>query len=618
MRPIPLSRAKVTDPFWKEWQRVVAEQSLPHQWEKCEETGRLENYRRAARGELGGFEGLAFNDSDLAKWAESAAYAHQIGLGSRVAAQLDEAVKLIVEAQADDGYLDTFYQLMKPDQRWTELASDHEMYCMGHTIEAAVAHAQATGRTELLHAAERMAACVAGVFGPEGRKGSCGHQEIELALCRLSDSTGNSRWRDLSRWMIEERGTRPSPFEEEVMSRDLPARRAKFAAMLNRDGSYHGGYLQDDKPLANQDEPLGHAVRAMYFYCGAHDSYPEGLPAPLESALKSIWRRLIDRRTYITGGIGSSSANEGFTSDYDLPNINAYAETCAGIGLIFWASRMGRILDTTEAADILERALYNAVLSGIGQDGRTFFYDNPLESLGDKERSPWFMCSCCPPNIARLILSLGQYAADEWEGGVSINQLFSTRLSSQGLELEVETRLPWDGAGEIRVLAAPAREMTIRIRAPRWADEPSASHGRIACQPDAKGWITFRQQWKAGDVISLNFLTPVNLVGANSQVHANLGRAAVVRGPLVYCLEEADLNAPVGRFALEGIDGLVNIEGLGTARLGLKVKGALDQPILKAEERRVSPPSRAQAVMVPYYSWANRRKGTMQVWLRRR
>lgn len=622
----PCTKVTLTDPFWSTWQQVVSRESLPHQWKMCEETGRLENFRRAARGEQGTHEGLVFNDSDLYKWAEAAAYAVALDKDSPAGPLLEEAVGLVEGAQLADGYVNTFYQLgtktthygavdgdTLEERRWRQLSSDHEMYCMGHLIEATVAHAEATSSPRFLEVGKKAAGHIASQFGPEKRLGMCGHQEIELALCRLSDHTGSPEWRALGRWMVEKRGRRPSPFEEEVRDMKRLGRSEAYRRFLLAGDVYEGRYLQDDRPLEDHDEPVGHSVRAMYYYCAAHDAYPEGVPDKLQGALKSIWRRLIDRRTYITGGIGSSAENEGFTKDYDLPNLKAYAETCAGIGLIFWARRMALMTGTSEPIDVLERVLYNAVLSGISLDGKAFFYENPLESRGGHLRQPWFGCACCPPNIARLILSLGSYVASESADSVAINLPIGSVIRAAGMELQVASGWPFGGSGEVRVVSAPDEPRTLRIRVPGWAAGAKVLSHRSAWPQGEDGYASCTRTWKAGDTITFDFGLKTRLASSAPEVVDNHGRVAVERGPIVYCMEEADLGAPVSRFRLEEVKGEAGDSDQALLASGSVETGAGSGPWPTYDPSAVK---RTEARLIPYFSWANRTPGSMAVWLR--
>ncbi|HVL40176.1 MAG TPA: beta-L-arabinofuranosidase domain-containing protein, partial [Fimbriimonadaceae bacterium] len=339
MRPLPLDRIRMTDSFWGTWQRTLRERTLRAQWEQILQTGRLENFLRAGRGESGGFEGLYFNDSDVYKWIEACAYALTIGPDPEIEEMMAQAVSAVAGAQEPSGYLNTFFQLMHPDLKWRNLGTMHEMYCGGHLIEAAVAHHQATGSRSLLDVATRFADHVMTVFGPGKRRGYCGHQEIELALVRLADHLDEPKYAEFARWMIEERGRRPSIIEAELKDEEAMKLSPWAPQFLLKDGHYRGDYAQDHAPVREHTEVVGHAVRAMYFYAAATELAPPDDQA-LGEALQTVWSNLTRKRMYLTGGIGPSAKNEGFTGDYDLPNTSAYAETCAAIGLAMWGRRL--------------------------------------------------------------------------------------------------------------------------------------------------------------------------------------------------------------------------------------------------------------------------------------
>lgn len=624
-RPLPLAGVKITDPFWSYWQRTVIQQSLPQQWQMCEETGRIENFRRVARGESAGFEGIYYNDSDVYKWMEAASYALLIDPTSPSKPQLDEAIDLVNQAQDESGYLNTYHQLGRMDEQYESLVCKHEMYCGGHLIEAGVAHQQATGETSLSDAARFYAQHVADTFGPGLRRGWCGHQEIELGLCRLSDLDGNEKWRELARWMTLGRGTRPSPFAEELKSeRGNQLSPTYFERMFNKDGTYNGAYCQDDMPLSGQSLPVGHSVRAMYFYCGAHDCFPYGMPGDLAAAMQRIWRSLIDRRIYVTGGIGSSRHNEGFTDDYDLPNRDAYAETCAGISLLFWASRMNELMGDSEPADVMERVLYNAALSGISLDGQRYFYVNPLERLGSHERQPWYACACCPPNIARLILSLGQYLGRQSEEALTLNLYVGSEIQENGFQWVLDSAMPWEGHASLRLVEGGGRRI-VRLRVPGWADGFEVRlNGHIVPAGVVRGYVEVERDWAPGDMVSADFSMPVILLEANPRVVDGQGKVAALRGPLLHCLEEADLGAPTPSFAIHAgrETEIVDLPGsLSPARQGIRVHGRVHDTSWEGSAlyRRASLRDAwpASATLIPYFAWANRQPGTMQVWMPR-
>ncbi|RYG65862.1 glycoside hydrolase family 127 protein, partial [bacterium] len=354
--------------------------------------------------------GFVFDDSDVYKWAEACAYALATTKNDALRKLLDEAIELVVSAQRPDGYLDTYIQLDHPDDAWRNLNALHEMYCAGHLIEAGVALSENLGDRRLLDVSIRFADHIMSVFGPEGRLGYCGHEEIELALVKLAVHTGEAKYREFARWLVESRGSRPSPFEAELKDPAVVALSPWGGGLL--DGTnYSGEYNQDHAPIREHDAVVGHAVRAMYLYIAAADLADGQDDAALETALQRAWDSLVKRRMYVTGGIGPSRHNEGFTQDYDLPNLSAYSETCAAIGLMLWGQKMLEMTGNAEFAETVERALFNGALAGISLGGDRFFYDNPLESRGGHDRTAWFGCACCPPNIARTIGNLASFVA---------------------------------------------------------------------------------------------------------------------------------------------------------------------------------------------------------------
>ncbi|MCW5939531.1 MAG: glycoside hydrolase family 127 protein [Fimbriimonadaceae bacterium] len=605
----------VRSPFLVARQRAMVETGLPHQWRMCEETGRVENFRRAARRESDGHQGFCYNDSDLYKWAEAAAYAVLTDPSGSVRRELAEFAGLVEAAQLESGYLDTYFQLGRMDQQWKSLTSKHEMYCLGHLIEAGVACASVEPR--LLTAARRAADHVASVFGPQRRLGACGHEEIELAMCALSDCVGNSEYRSLARWMTERRGHRPSPFESEMANPEARELATGYARLVEPHGVYEGSYFQDDRPLAEQTAPVGHAVRAMYQYCGALDADPAAwLPA-----LRLIWNEMIRSRIYVTGGIGSAPGIEGFGPPFDLPNRGAYSETCAAVGLVFWAARMSRATGESRYADWLERALVNAVLSGVSLSGDRYFYDNPLASVGDKERRPWFDCACCPPNLARLLLSVGRYLvwADDRSVTIDVGAEMSFEAWPSGVRTVVEVRSDWPWGGSVSVVVRPERTVwfALRLRVPDWATGVDAGFGSESGL-EVGGWIEVKREWTGGEELQVNFGRRPGWVSADPRVSDTTGKVCLSDGPVVYCLEEADLGAPVSMFHAD-VEGRLAPDPAGSDEVrGLLVTGslALPQPggglySSLSDRHQVAKETR----FVPYFSWANRGLGSMAVWV---
>lgn len=629
MRGLPLRNIRLTDPFWSRWQKTLVEKTLPSEFEQIVETGRLANFTRVAAGESGGFEGYYFNDSDTYKWLEACAYALAARPdldASRVRTQMEEAISAIQSAQEPSGYINTFFQLNHPGLKWRNLNSLHEMYCGGHLIEAGVALFECLGDRRMLDVSIRFADHVAELFGPNARRGYCGHQEIELALVRLSRATGDDRYADLARWMVEERGKRPSPFEAELKDPEALALQPAARHMLADGDSYRGDYCQDHVPIREQTEVVGHAVRAMYFYIAAALLSDGKGDTALEQALERIWANLTERRMYVTGGIGPSASNEGFTRDFDLPNHSAYAETCASIGLVFWAHTMLELTGDTEYADVMERALYNGCLSGISLSGDKFFYTNPLESRGTHQRVPWFSCACCPPNIARLIGNLAHYVAgagdQEFYLHLPVGIDAEVTLGGVKTRITCTSELPW--SGKVRITVSPEKPASFKlaVRVPGWcANVDSELAGASEEAGYELGYMIFDRTWKEGDVLELDFEMEPTWVEADPRVRDDLGRVALTYGPLVYCCEEidagyapqllsVDADAPLeGTWAIE-LEGVVAIEVEGMAEVELFPQG------LYAEvgSTDLQP---AKARFIPYFAWNNRGAGNMQVWFRR-
>ncbi len=614
-------RVMLLDPFWGAWRSAVLDRGLAHQWAQCERTGRLENFRRVAEGRDEPHEGRYYDDSDVYKLLEACAYAFGLEPGHPLRPKVEEFIEVLERAQAPDGYINTFVQLGRPDQRWRNLSDKHEMYCLGHLIEAGVAYWEATGDDRLLRVARKAADHVESVFGPGLRKGYCGHEEIELALARLSDATGEALYRELGAWMVAQRGTRPSPFEEEVRG----ARRAEVGDTPDRvevEGTYDGSYFQDDTPLLHQREPVGHAVRAMYLYCGALDCFGT---TGYAAALEQIWDRLVSSRLYVTGGIGSSAKNEGFTEDFDLPNEGAYAETCAAIGLVMWASRMSRATGSSRYADVMERTLYNAVLSGVSMDATEYFYTNPLASRGGHLRQPWYDCACCPPNLARLLLSLERYAVSVKGDEVTIDLPIAMSLDHEvggvPVRIEVQSEYPWDGKVTLTVTSDAPVRMAIRVRKPefsvRWSAEgPEGTDLRIE-----DGYLVAEGEWRTGDRFEIDLDMPTVWLKSDPRNLDAVGRTALMRGPVLYCLEQADLGFPTPLFAVDpGHEVVVERHEDPRKARTLRVFGYQESPewggraLYEAHTGGLLLPT--SVPFVPYATWANREPGWMEVWVR--
>lgn len=599
----------VTDAFLQPYLDGLLERGIEHQWKMCEETGRIENFRRVARGEQGTFEGSVYNDSDVHKLAEATFYAYSLKSSDKLRSRLETYTHLIEGAIQPDGYLNTYICLNFPDQRYFSLASRHELYCMGHFLEAACA-AKESGLSMLADPATRLVEHLLETFGEGKRKGYCGHQELELALARYAKTFNDPRALELSRWMTDSRGTRPSPFEEEFRDPAKMAVSRGYENLAFKDGTYVGDYFQDGRPLREEVDAVGHSVRAMYQYCGALDGYGS-TDGKLNQALQTIWQNLISKRMYVTGGIGSSGENEGFTFDYDLPNRTAYAETCASIGLCMWAARMGLVFGESHYYDVFERCLLNGVLSGMNMDGDRYFYENPLESRGDRERKPWYTCACCPPNIARFLLSLGRYVWSFDDTSLSLHMMLSGKgqATIQGSELGIDiqgSHLMGEDQ-KIMIESNQAVEFTLRVRIPDWARSAEFMLDGESVEGEMlQGDWCLKRVWPAGkSELAVALTCKPRLVECDPRVLENLGRVCIMQGPVVMCLEGKEFAAQ--EFILN------RQEPIGTHVSGWIEKrgsGSLYREQEPGEMVAVS------AELIPYAQWGNSGIKTMQVWHR--
>lgn len=610
MRAVPMSQVEIRDQFWEPRQQTNRSITVPHLFSELERAGNIPNLRLAAERKREGYQGPVYMDSDLYKAMEAAAYVLQLYPDDPIRQKLDEVIAILERAQTPEGYLNSYFQVVAPERRWTNLRDDHELYCAGHLIEAAVAHYEATGSDRLLKVATRYADYIDSVFGdaPGKRLGYCGHPEIELALFRLYRATGETRYRDLARFFLLNRGKKIFAQEH-----NIPLEQ------------YDGTIWQDNVPLTEHREIVGHAVRAAYLFAGATDLVADTGDERVLQMLLRVWENTISRRTYITGGIGNEARHEGFTRDYELPNRTAYQETCASIALIFWAHRMGLLLEEARFFDALERALYNGALAGIALDGKNFYYVNPLESDGTHHRRPWYACACCPPNIARLIASLGGYLYAQTESDLWVNLYVESRakLSLAGREavLQVRTNYPWDGTIEVQVVEGAPLEFGLHLRIPDWCAQPRLTlNGKPLPLEIQKGYAVVRRLWQPEDRLALELpMTPL-FMEAHPRVEADRWQVAIQRGPLVYCLEEIDQSAPLERMAVDTTSPLRYrwepnlLNGIGVIEGGAVVlddDSAWGNRLYRPLARR----QRATFRAIPYYAWHNRQPCPMRVWM---
>jgi DUF1680 family protein len=607
-RPLPLDRVRIDSGFWADRRAVIRDASLEHGFRMLDEWGNLDNLRIASGSETTKrYRGPVFQDSDVYKWLEAVAYHVPGGIDAEVRRMADEAISLIERAQASDGYLNSYWQIVEPTRRWADIQMGHELYCAGHLIQAAVAWQRFAGDDRLLRVVERFLDYVFSVFGPGKRAATPGHPEIEMALVELYRLTEDRRYLDLAQFFVDQRGH----------------------GILGPNPRFGGSaYYQDRVPVRDAEEVEGHAVRQLYLTTGVADLYLETGEAALFEALLRQWHDMVDRKLYLTGGAGARHQGEAFGQPYELPNDRAYCETCAAIASVMWSWRM--LLATGEAkyADLIERTLFNGFLSGVSLDGLRFFYVNPLLSpgrpevvgRGGHERREWYHVACCPPNVMRLLGSLQQYVATEDDSGVQIHQLMSCTLEASYATLAVKTDYPWDGKVELTVAETQPEPWQLRLRRPGWAAVPHVVCNGSPVERD--GSIVIEQAWKAGDTVVIEFPMPPRLTSAHPRMESTRGAVAIERGPLVYCLEACDhqgvevldvqLDAETqltSQWQPELLRGVVTVHATGSQQPTQEV-------LYRAFDTRPPTPGKTvQLQAVPYYAWANRQPGAMSVWI---
>lgn len=580
---IDFSHVKINDNFWSPRLSKHVSATLPVCIDQIEnQTGRIRNFENAAKGE-GEHSGIFFDDSDVYKALEGMAYSLINNPDPELEKKADEWIDKFAAAQQPDGYINTFYTLTGLDKRWTNM-DKHEMYCAGHMIEAGVAYYQATGKRKLLDVCIRMTDHMMSQFGPGKRHWVPGHEEIELALVKLYQTTQEQKYLDFAYWLLEERGHGHGTMGDE--------------------GKWDPVYYQDIVPVRRLTDISGHAVRCMYLYCGMADVAALKNDTGYIAAIDRLWDDVVHRNMYITGGIGSSHDNEGFTEDYDLPNLDAYCETCASVGMVLWNQRMNQLTGDSKYIDVLERSLYNGALAGISLGGDRFFYVNPLESKGDHHRQEWYGCACCPSQLSRFLPSIGNYIYASSDDALWVNLYIGNtgqiRIGETDILLTQETDYPWDGSVKLTISTSQPLEKEIRLRIPNWCKTYDLSiNGKRINVSEEKGYAVIKD-WKSQDVIALDMDMPVEIVAADPHVKENLGKRAIQRGPLVYCMEEIDNPeyfdqiqlSPSTTFQTAFVSDILN---------GIKT--------IKTNGRAQS------ATFIPYYAWDNRKAGKMRVWI---
>ncbi len=611
------ARVQISDNFWKPKLEKVSLVTIPVCIDQTEvKTPRIQNFEIASGKRTGKFQGIFYDDSDVYKALEAIAYSLKNHPDTALEKRADHWIDLIAASQLQDGYINTYYSLQFPEKRWTDM-SMHEDYNGGHLIEAAVAYYEATGKRKLLDVAIRFADHFDHLFGPGKRDWVTGHQELELALVKLFKVTKEQRYLKLADWLLSERGHKKAVGYTWTDWKDT-------------------AYAQDVKPVKEQKEITGHAVRAMYMYTGAADVAALTGDQDYMQAMKTVWEDVVYRNMYVTGGIGSSGGNEGFSVDYDLPNENAYCETCASVGMVLWNQRMGMLTGESKYVDVLEKSLYNGALDGISLAGNQFFYGNVLASNGRQARRDWFGTACCPANIARLIESLGNYIYGYDEKNIWINLYVGSNTSfsinRQTVELRLETAYPWEGKISVSVNTPSKNRFAIRMRLPGWATGEAVPgdlyhfseknvqpvvllvNGKKGSYQTEKGYMVIDREWEKGDKIELELPMPVQRVVSRPEVKADIERVALQRGPLVYCVEGVDNAGKTMNIVLPPKTVLStvprtllneNVVGIETDATVIAISP--DGSDVKTEKRKIN--------AIPYYTWNNRGSGQMLVWL---
>ncbi len=664
--PISLRNIQVSDPFWKSEMELVRQEVIPYQWAALNDkvegaapsycmrnfkiAGKM-NQEKSQQGDTykepsytyRGFEalpkdpehledmfyGFLFQDSDFSKWIEAVGYSLTQHPDPELEKLADGAIDIVCAAQQEDGYLDTYYIINGKDKIFSNLRDHHELYCFGHLTEGAIAYYEATGKDKLLQAAKRFADYIDNHFGPEEDKckGYPGHEIAEMALVRLYEATGDKKYLDLSSFFVEQRGKRPYYFDQESHTTVKEEDKDKIRY------AYHQAHL----PVREQNEAVGHAVRAVYLYSGMADVARLTDDASLKQACETLWDDIVNKKMYITGGIGGTHVGEAFSYAYDLPNDTAYAETCASIGLMFFARRMLEMEPKSNYADVMELALYNGVLSGMALDGKSFFYVNPLEvnpiACHEDERKAhvkpvrqkWFGCACCPPNVVRLLSSLGAYAYTESEKSLFVHLYIGADITKKVGDKEVAVRmtstLPWESKVSIEV-EAEGTDFVLALRIPDWARGYTLEQSEIFDRTEKDGYLYLEKDWKGVDTIDIDFHMEPVFYEAHTSVREDLDKVALKRGPLVYCLEgvdngcelhllQVDVNDKVEqeRCQIDGVD-VVALKASGYRDKGMNESQGIYRPVTAREKEAVT------LTYVPYFSWANRGENEMQVWTR--
>jgi DUF1680 family protein len=615
--PVSFSQVNITDNFWKPKIDKVATKTLAaciYQTEIA--TGRIRNFEKVSRKKGEKHEGIFYDDSDVFKALEAMGYSLKTHPSIEMEKKCDEWIDKIAAAQQPDGYLNTFYTLNELEKRYTDM-SMHEDYNAGHMIEAGVAYFNATGKRKLLEVCIRWADHFDAIFGPTKRHWVTGHQELELALVKLYKATQNKKYLQLADWLLSERGHQHAKGYTWTDWKDT-------------------AYAQDLVPVKDQKEITGHAVRAMYLYTGAADVATQTGDTAYLKAMRTVWEDVVYRNMYITGGIGSAGSNEGFSKDYDLPNEQAYCETCASVGMVFWNQRMNSLTGNSSYIDVLERSLYNGALDGLSLSGDRFFYGNPLASSGQHQRKEWFGTACCPSNIARLVASLGNYIYATTEKSIYVNLFVgsSTTLSltAGSVTVKMDTNYPWDGKINLHIDPVKKSSFSVYLRIPGWEQGKTFTNGlyefanfkpsnytlkvngvEVATRVES-GYLVVEREWKKGDQILYDLPMQVNRLVSSANLKFDNNRVAIQRGPMVYCVEGADNDNKAWDFI---VPSTVDFEVSDQTILDepIKALSAIVPVMTVSADGNSMQMERKKITAIPYYTWANRGKNEMQVWL---
>ena len=618
IEPVNFSNVTVTDAFWKPKMDLVATKTLAACIYQTEEkTARISNFDKVARKKGEPHEGVFYDDSDVFKAIEAMSYAIKTNKDKNLEAKADEWIAKIAAAQLEDGYLNTYYTLSGLEKRWTDM-SMHEDYNAGHMIEAAVAYYDATGKRKFLDVVIKWANYFDSIFGPGKRDWVTGHQELELALVKLYRVTTDKKYLNLADWLLSERGKKLAKGYTWTEWKDT-------------------AYAQDAVPVKEQKEITGHAVRAMYLYTGAADVAAHTGDQDYVTAMRRVWEDVVFRNMYITGGIGSAGSNEGFSKDYDLPNEQAYCETCASVGMVFWNQRMNSLTGNAEYIDILERSLYNGALDGLSLSGDQFFYGNPLASSGKNARKEWFGTACCPSNIARLIASLGNYIYGFTNGKIYVNLFVGSKtqfhLPNGTIQFDMATNYPWDGLMKCTLNMKNKIKAPIAFRLPGWANGIPAPgklyhytsnekeeapvvlvNGLPVSYEIENGYVVVQKEWKNNDVVEYKLPMNIKKILARDELLQDNGRIAIQRGPIVYCVEAIDNNGKAWNIATP-ISTIFTTENFSV--LDEKVVSLISKvPVVQINDNGLSIQTTIQQIRaIPYYTWCNRGSDAMQVWI---